>query len=81
MGRSDWSNFPNGMVAELAPEDSLLVQDASDTTEANFGTTKGASVGKLVRAIGPVNAIHGPVTTAEYNALSPDPNTLYLIIG
>jgi hypothetical protein len=81
MARSDWSNFPNGMVPELAPEDALLVQDASDTTESDAGTTKGALVSQLTRATAAANAIHGPITIAQYNALTPDPNTMYLIVG
>lgn len=81
MARSNWADFVNGMVPTLAPEDALLVQDASDTTESPDGTTKGALIGQLVRATLAVNAIHGPVTAAEYDALTPDPTTMYLIIG
>lgn len=81
MARSNWADFPNGMVPALAPEDAFLVQDASDTTESEAGTTKGAMVSQVVRATATVNAIHGPLTIAQYAGLTPDPNTMYLIIG
>jgi hypothetical protein len=77
---ANWAAFPNGMVSELAEGDALLVQDVSDTTESDTGTTKGVLVGKLVRSTSTVTAIHGPITRAEYDGLTPDPNTMYLII-
>ena len=80
MPGSDWTNFTNGMVTELAEADAILVQDASDTTESPGGTTKGALVGTLVRSTSSISAVHGPVSLAEYALLTPDANTLYVII-
>ena len=80
MARSNWAAFVNGMVTELAEGDAILVQDVSDTTESDQGTTKGARVGTIVRSTSSISAVHGPVTFAEYAALTPDANTLYVII-
>jgi hypothetical protein len=52
MGNNNWADFPNGMIADLRLEDAILVQDVSDTTESDEGTTKGALIGQLAELLG-----------------------------
>jgi hypothetical protein len=37
--------------------------------------------GKTVKALSTVTKIYGPITQAAYNALTPDEDTLYIIVG
>ncbi len=48
---NDWADYSGGMVTSLASEDAFLVQDVSDTTESDAGTTKGATIGQLLNIV------------------------------
>lgn len=86
---ADWGSvFPQ--VGSVADDDILLVQDVSNTTESPAGTTSGTTregfLGSvLVDLTNPVQSTDVTsivkLTQAAYDSLTPNAQTMYVIVG